>query len=59
MAFQTEFVPLSLEMLHRTNELPVGAIDCTRPMLWALEHLKEFDVFIIVTAGKVRQREVS
>ena len=37
------------DLVAATDGLPFGATDCALPMLWALEHKVEADVFVILT----------
>ncbi len=56
MAFCDRFVPLGLsprqrldDVLKLTNNLSFGATDCALPMLWAMQHKAEIDVFVVYT----------
>jgi 60 kDa SS-A/Ro ribonucleoprotein len=65
MAFATEFRSLAItpgqrldDVLATVSGLPFGGTDCALPMLWALKHCVEADVFVVYTdsetwAGKV------
>ena len=56
MAFQGEFVPLNISPRQRLDDavaitaaLPFGRTDCALPMLYALKHKLEVDVFVVLT----------
>jgi 60 kDa SS-A/Ro ribonucleoprotein len=56
MAFSDQFVPLPVAatdtvaaVVERTSNLPFSATDCALPMLYALEHRLEIDLFVIYT----------
>ena len=56
MAFSNHFVELPVgrdqrlaEVMKRTENLPFQATDCALPMLYALEHRMDVDVFVIYT----------
>ena len=56
MAFSNRFVELPISrderlagVLKRTQDLPFQATDCALPMLYALEHRIDVDVFVIYT----------
>ena len=56
MAFTGDFVPLPLAAdmtletaIDVTTDLPFGPTDCAQPMLWALEHGVQADVFVVYT----------
>merc|ERR1719313_2018559 len=56
MAFSTRFQPLPLretmslqDVTRATSGLAFGGTDCAQPMLWAMQHKKLFDVFIVYT----------
>jgi 60 kDa SS-A/Ro ribonucleoprotein len=56
MAFATEFRSLAISPVQRlddvvrtVSELPFGGTDCALPMLWALKHRVEADVFVVYT----------
>lgn len=56
LAFAGEIVPLTIsprqrldDVLHTVDGLPFGRTDCAAPMLWALKHGIEADVFVVLT----------
>lgn len=56
VGFSHKMVPLPIvpgqrldEVVTLTNDLPFGATDCARPMLWALEAGVEADAFVVYT----------
>jgi 60 kDa SS-A/Ro ribonucleoprotein len=65
MAFSTDLVRLNIspkqrldDVVKATSELPFGGTDCAQPMLWAMEHKVQADVFVVYTdsetwAGKI------
>jgi len=69
LAFYDNIVPLSIdatmsldEVVKATSRLPFGGTDCAQPMLYALKHKIEADVFVIYTdcetwAGDVKPVE--
>ena len=55
-AFSKKMVPVDIsprqrldDVLRRVDKLPMGATDCARPMLWALENRVAADAFVIYT----------
>ncbi|KAJ3098893.1 60 kDa SS-A/Ro ribonucleoprotein [Phlyctochytrium planicorne] len=69
MAFCDKFLKLNLnptdsleDVVRKTGSLPFGGTDCALPMLYALEHKLEVDVFMVFTDcetyfGKVHPTE--
>jgi 60 kDa SS-A/Ro ribonucleoprotein len=56
MAFATELRSLAIspgqrldDAVHAVSELPFGGTDCALPMLWALKHRVDADVFVVYT----------
>lgn len=56
LAFTNKLKPLDLrasmslsDITRATSSLPFGATDCAQPMLWALRHKVEADVFVVYT----------
>jgi len=56
MAFTTELVPLKInskmslkQVVDACDRLPFGGTDCAQPMLHALKHKLEVDVFVVYT----------
>ncbi len=53
MAFSTDLVRLNIspklrldDVVKATSELPFGGTDCAQPMLWAMKHKVQADVFV-------------
>ena len=67
--FATNFTPLKISPRQRLDDavrevsrLPMGGTDCALPMMWALQHKKEFDAFCVYTdsetwAGSIHPHE--
>ena len=56
IAFSHEMVPIAIsprqrldDVVRKTNDLPFGATDCAKPMVWALENGVSADAFVIYT----------
>merc|ERR1711871_92976 len=56
MAFARSFQPLSLsktmslqDATRATSRMDFGGTDCAQPMLWAMQHKKLFDAFVVYT----------
>ncbi len=56
VAFSGQMVPVELshrrrldDVLRTLDAIPMGATDCALPMLWALQHKVQADVFVIYT----------
>lgn len=56
MAFSREFIPVSIsprerldDVVRRISQLPYGDTDCSIPMIWALDHKIEVDIFVVYT----------
>ncbi|MCB0135259.1 MAG: TROVE domain-containing protein, partial [Caldilineaceae bacterium] len=56
VAFSHEMVPIAIspgqrldDVVRATNDLPFGATDCAKPMVWALENGVSADAFVIYT----------
>lgn len=56
LAFTDRLIPLGIngnmsmeEVLRATYNLPFGRTDCAQPMLWAIDHKVDADVFVIFT----------
>lgn len=56
VAFSREMVPVSIsprqrldDIMRATDALPFGGTDCAQPMLWALKHKIQADVFVVYT----------
>ncbi|CAF0810672.1 unnamed protein product [Didymodactylos carnosus] len=56
VAFSHELVPVTItkdqtleKVMDITRAIPMGGTDCALPMIWALDHKEDIDVFIIYT----------
>ena len=56
IAFSHEMVPIAIsprqrldDVVRQTNDLPFGATDCAKPMVWAMENGVSADAFVIYT----------
>jgi 60 kDa SS-A/Ro ribonucleoprotein len=56
MAFSSEFVPVSISprerldsVIHKISRISFGNTDCAIPMIWALSHKIQADIFVIYT----------
>lgn len=66
VAFSEELTTLDVNQstpldtfLTKANGLTFAGTDCAKPMVWALEKKKEFDVFVVYTDCETWYGEVS